>query len=253
LIKDRDITDAYCDGDVWAYRIGYSSQHTPPETPAPWFTIQWAIDETIDKVQRKFPNAKVHICMTDEKENYRKEVAVTAKYKGGRISTKPYWWRKIRDYFYSHPSVVVSVGEEADDVMSKKLMKSPYHACVSVDKDLKNTPGVHWNDHTGHSEYVTPAGAYRRFYMQLLTGDQVDNIKGCPRIGKVTAQHLLMECRTPEDYERVIGLTYACAKGVDDPEAMMIEMGTLLWMRRLPDEMWGLRANGFTTKEHVGG
>lgn len=243
----------FCDGDVWSYRIGYSSQHTPPETPAPWFTIKWAIHETIDKVQRKFPNAKVWITMTDEKENYRKAVAVTATYKGGRISTKPFFWRKIRNWIYEQDECILSVNEEADDIMSKRLMESRYHACVSVDKDLKNTPGVHWNDHTGIHIEVTPAMAYRNFYTQLLTGDQVDNIKGCPRIGKVKATTLLAGCRTPDEYERVIGLTYAVAKEVDDPEARMIEMGQLLWMRRLDNEMWDLRANGFTTREIVGG
>jgi len=53
----------------------------------------------------------------------------------------------------------------------------------------------------------------------------------------------------------VVGLAYACAVGyksktepfipMDDPEARMIEMGRLLWMRRTDDEMWNLRANGF--------
>jgi len=252
-IKDTDITDAFCDGDVWAYRIGYSSQHEPPETPAPWFTIKWAIHETIDKVKRKYPNANIWICLTDEKENYRKAVAVTAQYKGGRISTKPYFWRKIRDTFYKDARCIASVGEEADDVMSKKLMESPYHACVTVDKDLKNTPGTHWNDHTGVGAHVTPAMAYHNFYTQLLTGDQVDNIKGCPRIGKVKAMEILTGCRTPEEYECRVGLAYATAKGVTDPESRMIEMGQLLWMRRVDGEMWNLRANGFTTREVVGG
>ena len=51
---NKDIEQAYCDGDIWAYRIGYSTQHEPGTTPAPWFTVKWAIHETIDKVKRKF-------------------------------------------------------------------------------------------------------------------------------------------------------------------------------------------------------
>ena len=249
----------YCDGDVWSYRIGYSCQHEPPAPPPPWFTIKWAIDETIDKVQRTFPNANIIITMTDEVHNYRIGVSDLVKYKGGRISTKPYFWRKIRDYFYSLPNVVVSENEEADDLMSKALMKGSHVACVSVDKDLKNTPGVHFNDMSEQLIHVNPAQAYRNFYMQLLTGDQIDNIKGCPRIGKTKAAELLRDCRTPEEFECVIGLAYASAKGyklkdgtfvpMDDPEARMIEMGQLLWMRRVDDEMWNLRANGFTTKD----
>lgn len=253
----------FCDGDVWCYRLAFSSQHEPPDPPAPWFTIKWAIHETLDKVKRRFPNAAIHICMTDEHRNFRKEIAVTSKYKGGRVSVKPYWWRKVRDFFLNDTRCILSVNEEADDVMSKKLMESPYHACVSIDKDLKNTPGTHWNDHTGKGMHVTTHIAYRLFYTQLLTGDQVDNIKGCHRIGKAKAATMLEGCKTPEEYECVVGLAYSTVKGWkgedgewvenNDPEALVIEMGRLLWMRRVDDEMWNLRANGFTTKEHVGG
>lgn len=252
MVKPEEITEVYCDGDVWCYRIGFSTQHQPHETPQPWFTIKWAIHETLERVRRKFPNATLYVCMTDERHNFRESIAVTTEYKGGRVTSKPYYWRKIRDWFYKQDNVIVSVNEEADDLMSKALMRSRYHACVSVDKDLKNTPGFHFDDFTGVEIIVTPTQAYRRFYTQLLTGDQVDNIKGCPRIGKVKAAAILQGCRTPEEFERAVGLAYACAAGVDDPEARMIEMGRLLWMRRVDGEIWNLRANGFTTKEVVG-
>ncbi len=242
-----DVKEAYCDGDIWTYRIGFSVQHEPPHPPAPWFSVKWAIHETLDKVRRKYPNAKIYICLTDEKENYRIPIAVTRKYKGGRNAPKPYYWRKIRDYFEGLDECIMSVNEEADDVMSKALMSRPDVVCVSEDKDLKNTPGLHYNDKTGKELIINEAQAYRLFYTQLLTGDNVDNIPGCPRIGKTKAPLLLQGCQTPEEYERCVGLAYACAKGVDDPEAMMLEMGRLLWMRRVDDEMWNLRANGFTT------
>lgn len=246
---DLTVTDAYCDADVWAYRIGFSVQHTPPQPPQPWFTVEWAIFETIDKVQRAFPNAKIHLCMTDEVNNFRKEIAKTSVYKGGRSLPKPYYWRRIRDFMYDMPEVVVSENEEADDVMSKSLMNNRNGVVVSIDKDLKNTPGKHFNDSTGVFVKVTPAQAYRNFYTQLLTGDDIDNIKGCPNVGKVKAAAILKGCRTPEEFECAVGLAYACSKKVDDPEARMVEMGRLLWMRRKDGELWDLRANGFTTLE----
>lgn len=252
------IEEAYCDGDIWNYRIGFSVQHEPPQPPAPWFTVKWAIHETIDKIRRKYPNAEIFVCLTDTKNNYRLDLARTRKYKGGRNAPKPYYWRKIRAYFESLGNVIVSVNEEADDVMSKAIIRNPKAVCVSEDKDLKNTPGVHYNDKTGREVVINDPQAYRNFYTQLLTGDNVDNIPGCPGIGKGKAVQLLQSCRTPEEFEKAIGLAYACAKGwkdqitgewIDntDPEAFMIEQGRLLWMRRQDDEMWDLRANGFTT------
>ena len=248
-LKSKDVEEAWCDGDIWNYRIGFSVQHKPPDPPAPWFTVKWAIDETIDKVRRKYPNAKIVITLTDEHHNYREGIAITKKYKGGRNNPKPYYWRQIRDYLEALPNTVVSVNEEADDLMSKALASGRKVVCVSEDKDLKNTSGLHYNDKSGVELWVTVPQANRNFYTQLLTGDTVDNIQGCPNVGKTKVGTLFEGISSIEDYECLVGYQYAVAKfkgvTIHDPEARMIEMGRLLWMRRSDDEMWDLKANGF--------
>ena len=235
---------AYCDGDVWAYRLGFSCGDNP------WFTVLWAYEDTLDKVQKKYPDAKIVVCLTDEKENFRKGVAKTRPYKGGRVSSKPKWWRDLRNHMYEQDNVLLSVNEEADDVMSKALVEYGDKAvCVTIDKDLKNTYGLHYNDFTGVEVRVNQSQAYVNFYTQLLVGDTVDNIQGLKGWGVVKASKLLDGCMSPMEYERRIGLAYACSPYIDDPEARMIEMGQLLWMRRVDNEMWNLRVNGFKTEE----
>jgi len=247
-VNPLNIRRVFCDGDIWAYRVGFIAQHEPPESPTPWFMVQEQAQLCIDNVQQKFPKADIIVCLTDPNHNYREQIAVTRPYKGTRHAPKPYWWKDLRAWFGSLDNTVMSDNEEADDVMSKVLMVDPKHTAICTeDKDLKNTPGIHFNDKTGVIENVTPAQAYRNFYTQLLTGDTVDNIPGCPGVGKAKAVSALVDCRSPEEFERVIGNLYA--NKVEDPEAMMVEMGRLLWMRRQDDEMWDLRANGFTTKE----
>jgi hypothetical protein len=251
-LTNEDVEHAFCDGDVWAYRIGFAGQHTPPAQPFPWFTVVWGLDETIDKVKRKYPKAKIHICMTDEKNNYRESIAVTSKYKGGRLSSKPYWWRKLRDHIYTLDETIVSVNEEADDIMSKGLVKYGDKAvCVTVDKDLKNTFGRHFNDSTGVEVIISPERAYQNFYTQMVVGDRVDNIQGLKGHGVVSAWHLFEDCKTPEEYEEALLPVYDEVYG--NGEEVMIEMGRLLWMRRVDDELWDLRKNGFTTIEGADG
>ena len=252
-LKSKDVLEAWCDGDIWNYRIGFSVQHKPPQPPAPWFTVKWAIDEAIDKVKRKYPNAKVIITLTDEHNNYRSGLSVTRKYKGGRVSVKPYYWRKIRDHLEAMDCTIVSQNEEADDLMSKALASGRKVVCVSEDKDLKNTSGLHFNDKTGRELWVTVPMARRNFYTQCLVGDTVDNIQGCPSVGKAKAVKLLEGVEAIEDYECIVGFQYAIAKlrgtTIDDPEARLIEMARLLHMRTKDGEMWNLKANGGFTYE----
>jgi len=64
---------------------------------------------------------------------------------------------------------------------------------ASVDKDLKQIPGKHLNPSKlkeGVYE-VSPEEARQQLWMQVLTGDAVDNYPGCPGVGPVTAQKIL--------------------------------------------------------------
>src|SRR5690606_25139685 len=99
--------------------------------------------------------------------------------------------------------------------------ENPTTVCVSIDKDLRNTPGYHFNlDKSEEPELVTLEEANRGFYQQLLKGDKtVDNIPGCEGLSKITAtkykvrkiatigekgaEALLADCKTEEEfYER---------------------------------------------------
>ena len=79
---------------------------------------------------------------------------------------------------------------EADDLLGifatqLKSWKEQY-ALISGDKDLKQIPGRRmWLD--GQETYNSVADSQRQFWMQVLQGDRVDGVEGCPGYGEKTA------------------------------------------------------------------
>lgn len=62
---------------------------------------------------------------------------------------------------------------------------------VSIDKDLLQIPGNHYNPDKQRHTVVTEEDGFYLLCQQWLTGDPVDNFKGIPRVGEKTAKKLL--------------------------------------------------------------
>jgi 5'-3' exonuclease len=98
---------------------------------------------------------------------------------------------------------------EADDVVVYLKRKYPdrYVLCA-VDKDVyRSVPGKHFNYYTSQKYNIpmkwvetTKEDAELFPYIQCLTGDPTDNIKGVPGVGPKTALKILKDKVTP--YER---------------------------------------------------
>jgi len=181
------------------------------------------------------------------KENYRDEIATLKPYKGNRDPTlKPFWYEEIKEYLIKHQGAVVTEGNEADDAMAIAQyarydpVKKGYCDTIicTIDKDLDGCPGWHYNWRKRTKYWITEDEALTNFYRQLLTGDTVDNIPGCPGIGKIKAQKIIDSCGTNVELFCRIGMEYAIK--YEDPEAMMLEQGSLLWIQREPEQMWSI-------------
>lgn len=142
----------------------------------------------------------------DRDANFRKDVLPS--YKENRKKTrKPILIPHLRDWIedtyvcYEKPKL------EGDDVLGI-LMTAPEiikgeKVCVSIDKDMKTIPGLHYN--AGRPEdgvyRVTQEEADRFHLQQSLAGDAVDGYSGCPGIGMGTADKILgMPPHTMEPY-----------------------------------------------------
>ena len=172
--------------------------------------------------------------------NYRYELAVTQPYKGNRDSSKiPPNLTMVREYIRHDYGGQVVNGIEADDMLGivQSASKPLSTVIASVDKDLRMIAGYHYNIATSEMDLVEQHEADRNFYLQLLIGDRVDNIKGVDGVGDITAKKLLPEKASLTDWYEICLDTYRKAYG-DDGEARLVEAASLLWIQREEGVLW---------------
>ncbi len=135
---------------------------------------------------------------------------VDTMYKANRKHTRyPVGLKEVKAELLAHYPGEVGDQVEADDIVVylKRTQPSKYVLCA-VDKDvLKAVPGKHWNYYasvrygiSAKWQETTKEDAELFPYIQTLTGDSTDNIRGCPGIGPKKAIQALAGKDTP--YER---------------------------------------------------
>lgn len=267
-----EVQTVYLDGDMLPYRVGFSTQRTiyrldkeGEQSCSPVFIGKgkakinkyMAEDPDLLLTERLFVETPAQALTTlrlaiqnivhgsgcelfkvvlSGKENFRNEIATIQPYKGNRVDfEKPHHWQLLRDWLEAQPYTIIAEGEEADDVLSRAMIAG--HVSASGDKDLNNTPGDHYNFNKGERYYVTEDEAMANFYRQCLTGDTADHIPGIRGIGPKRAANLVQVGMSAEEMETAVLEVYRKTYGDRAVEALT-EVGRLLWMRRVPDEMW---------------
>ena len=169
------------------------------------------------------------------KGNFRHDVAVTLPYKGNRKDkAKPVHYEAIRKHMVDKWDAIVTDGMEADDklaIRQHELTEEFKHkdnsVIVTLDKDLDQVIGWHYNFVKKEMYYMEQDEADLRFFKQFLTGDRIDNIQGVHGIGDKKSQKLLEDLSNKERWDCVVehlGLDRA------------IENGHLLYMLRSDDD-----------------
>lgn len=159
-------------------------------------------------------------------ENFRQSLYKFAPYKGTRRPKDEHvllWKPIIIEHYMKYWQFFMpkALPFEADDVICAihESLGTQNHGTVvcSPDKDLRQIPGLYFDyrrieDGIKHVDQDT---ASYNFWMSMLMGDSVDNIKGLPGIGPVKAKALLVgktnegmaEC-VQEQYFKAFGEYY---------------------------------------------
>jgi len=178
---------------------------------------------------------KVLVISPTSKTTFRYDVADT--YKGNRRPPKVAleMLTPLRELLIEMGAICFD-NVEADDVCVSRMYQEPgkYVLC-HIDKDLNQAVGKHYNYNTQESYEVDQEEADYWFYSQVLEGDSVDGIKGCPKVGKVKAQKILAAVK-PEEYWETIKDKYE-EVGMDND--YLIQQARLVYMLRDYNENTG--------------
>lgn len=255
------------DGDVLVYRAGFAAEKThyavrqPDDHFVPVENAKAANDlasihpgsevwtrKVIEPIENCLSTVKAMITgMVNEtkadryriflsgKTNFREQLY--SEYKANRASkAKPYHYANIRKYLIEHHRAEVSKDIEADDLIGISAMAYrrdhvPY-VISTIDKDLKQIPGNHYNFVTKESECIDDKKALTFFYQQLLSGDPTDNIPGIRGIGDVKARAIVQELGTPWEMAGAVWKAYQEASDMENPTEIIDLQAQLVWVQR---------------------
>lgn len=169
------------------------------------------------------------------KDNFRKKI--DPEYKANRKdSVKPLHLDDCRDYLATKWKAYVTDGIEADDALGieqcEHLNNPEINTVIcSIDKDLLQIPGEHYNFLHKEHTVVDELNGVRHFYKQLLIGDTSDNVFGVKGIGKVKAGNLLDSITNEEEM-------YYIVKDMYNHDERLHRNCDVLWILRKQDEIW---------------
>jgi len=185
------------DGDIIVYRAAFACAEM-----SDWKDVKDYILKYMQEVTNDLDSTE-YIGFIQGSKNFRNNVATTSEYKGNRKSTsKPFWYQSVRDHLIQAYKFVLVNGMETDDALTilHKRIKDRETIICSVDKDLLQSPGKHYNPTTKELVLSTEDISMKLLATQVITGDSTDNIKGLHRVGPKKAEAILAEAQDSGDY-----------------------------------------------------
>lgn len=231
--------NALIDGDIVAYRCSASANEDP---------VDIALERTdalIERILYEVNGSPFEIWLTGD-NNFRKEI--NPQYKANRKDlVKPQWLEQVRQHLVVGWDARITNGNEADDELgiSQSTGNGDTIICT-IDKDLLQVPGEHYNFVTGVRRTISPLDGLRNFYYQLIMGDNSDNILGydykartkVPKFLEPKIQYLMALDNEREMYDFVADMYSDCASWTDDWRERMHMNAHCLYIWRKPNDKW---------------
>jgi len=213
---------ALIDGDIVVYRAAASAEEDDQ-----WIA-QARADQMMQDILADTGSTSYSVYLTGS-GNFRREIAPS--YKANRPDSRPKHWEAVREFLVTQHKAVVCNGFEADDQLGIDQDKTHGATVIcSIDKDLLQIPGKHYNFVKKVFQDVTYDEGIKALYIQSLVGDRSDNIFGVQGIGPVKAEKALAELLPEEYYE-------ACRNLYNDDERYHLNM-KLLYIWQKPNDFW---------------
>lgn len=202
------------DGDIVAYRAACSCEDIPTLAELA------AMDKSPDDRESLIQYEPIHVAFARMEDTLHSILETTGateykvflsgehdfrlkanpEYKANRKDVRrPLYLQPCREYLVSQWDAEVTDGIEADDAMGIAQMNRDDTCIASIDKDLLQIPGLHYNFVKKEFQEVTDLQAEQWLWQQMLIGDTADNIIGVDGIGPKKAAKLIEPLLTTED------------------------------------------------------
>lgn len=175
------------------------------------------------KIRQRLDCKNVQLALGDRAANFRKDLA--SSYKAHRAAyLRPPGFAELEANMVAHAKVHRAPRLEGDDILGLLATKEPTEGkvIVTIDKDLQQIPGWHYNPDTDELTEVTPEQGAIFHLTQTLTGDRTDGYPGCPGVGPVKAAKILDgmdDPLSPESWTVIVD-AYATA-GLTEADALL--------------------------------
>jgi len=137
-------------------------------------------------------------------------------------------------YLVEEMEAIEAEGQEADDLLAIWNTEEP-GIIVSIDKDMLQVPGTHFNNTKWKYITVDEEEANYNLHKQLLMGDSSDNIKGLPGVGPKGAEALLKG--RGADLRKKVCKAWKDQYGKGWEEELQLTTD-LVYLRRKPDDRY---------------
>jgi 5'-3' exonuclease len=169
--------------------------------------------------------------------NFRYQV--DSEYKANRRGkVDPIYRADANAYLVESFGGVVTDGFEADDAMGVaatefRTLGVDCTIC-SIDKDLKQIAGKHYNWRKNEFDNVTALDGLRLFYRQCLTGDTADNVRGVGGIGPVKSARIINDLTDEVDMFQAVSAMYT-------DQERFLKNGQLLHIWQKENDDWAIQ------------
>lgn len=185
--------------------------------------------------------------------SFRHLIAKQKGYKANRKAPRPVHYDTVRGYLVGKHGARVVTTREADDELSIQAAncrrERQRYVIATIDKDLDQIPGEHYDYRQHVTYYVDQADADRWFWIQAISGDPTDNIPGCWKVGTTKATDivdgLLSDDADDATLWQAVVDTYTDSQSkkgcpyADIPaEPVAIETAQLVYLQQVPGEIW---------------
>lgn len=221
------------------YRCAWVAQKKGQEIQPLAFALH-AVDTVVDSLKEKFDSLAFYLTGTD---NFRDKVATIQKYKGNRDNVeKPQYYKQVGEFLIDKYHAEVVDGMEADDALGIAQTSQADTCIISIDKDLLQIPGNHFNWVKNERTFIDEVTGNRNFYGQVLSGDRTDNIAGIDGIGVVKAARIIGQYSSERAMWQAARYQWNAAyprglNGISAEQAAQ-EVATLLWCARKGRIRW---------------